>query len=306
MELRHLGYACINLSLDLTTNRTFRLARLSEELVAETTARNLESLQKILAWNLEQGIRLFRIGSAVIPFASHASFTLDWMHRFQPQLEAIRDFVRTHDIRLSMHPGQYTVLNALNPKVVQDAIREVAWQAELIATLDPQQGGLVIHVGGAYGDKTAALQRFADTFHTLSETARQRLTVENDDTTFDASEVLGLCRRLGVPMIFDIFHHKCLYSREHWQDGLAELLDQVVETWRGRVPKLHISSQKTGTRTSHADYITQEDFDALQFWMRQIRPGQPYDLMVEAKMKEQATQALLCSLPPKVLLRSSE
>ena len=152
-------------------------------------------------------------------------------------------------------------------------------------------------MGGAYGDKTVALQRFSDNFQRLSQTAQQRLTLENDDTTFDANDVLSLCQRLGVPMIFDIFHHQCLPGRENWQEGLPELLEQVVETWQGRVPKLHISSQKSGTRTTHADYITQDDFDELQQWMGKVRPGQSYDLMVEAKMKEQATQALLRSLP---------
>jgi UV DNA damage endonuclease len=298
MELRHLGYACINLSLDLTTNRTFRLARLSDELAAQTTAQNLQNLEKILAWNLGQGIRLFRVGSSVVPFASHAQFTLDWVSRFEKEIAAIRDFVQANGMRLSMHPGQYTVLNALNEKVVGDALREIEWQAELISQLDPAQGGLVIHVGGAYGDKAAAIQRFETNFYRLSPNAQKRLTLENDDTTFAAGEVLDLCQRLNVPMIFDIFHHKCLHSGPDWQAGLPDLLEKVVETWQGRVPKLHISSQKAGTRTSHADYITQEDFDELLHWMRTIRPDGKYDLMVEAKMKEQATQALLCGILP--------
>lgn len=293
MELRHIGYACINLSLGATTNHTFRLAKLSEEQAIQTIAQNLTDLRQILSWNVANGIRLFRVGSSMIPFASHPSFTLDWAEVFQSELREIRAFGQQNGLRFSMHPGQYTVLNALNPKVVQDAIRELEWHAELMAQLDPDQGLVVLHVGGAYGDKGASIQRFEENFQYLSENARQRLTIENDDTTFNADETLSLCQRLGVPMIFDIFHHKCLHQAGDWRDGLTDKLAAVVNTWAGKVPKLHISTQKAGTRTSHADYISSEDFEELQYWMHSLRTGTWYDLMVEAKMKDLAVQRLL-------------
>lgn len=293
MQLRHIGYACINLSLEATTNHTFRLAKLSEEQATKTIGQNFVDLREILAWNVANGIRLFRIGSSMIPFASHPAFTLDWVNLFQPELLEIRQYAQEHGLRLSMHPGQYTVLNALNSKVVQDAIRELEWHAELMAQLDPEQGLVVLHVGGAYGDKEASIRRFEENFQYLSTNARQRLTIENDDTTFNADEALRLCQRLGVPMIFDIFHHKCLHQASNWQDGLTEKLAAIVDTWAGKVPKLHISSQKAGTRASHADYITAEDFEELQHWMNTLQPSGWYDLMVEAKMKDQAVQLLL-------------
>ncbi len=293
MKLRHIGYACINLQLAATTNHTFRLAKLSEEQAIQTIQKNLDDLQKILSWNVAQGIRLFRVGSSLIPFASHQSFTLDWLNTFQDQLHTIRQFVQANNIRLSMHPGQYTVLNSYTPKVLEDSVRELEWQAQVVSTLDPEQGILVLHVGGAYGNKEESLRRFEENFHKLlSPLIQQRLTIENDDTTFAADEVLILCRNLGIPMIFDLFHHKCLYSASRWQEDLEKMLDKIIDTWKGRVPKLHLSSQKPGTRTSHADYIAQDDFDELQDWMEKIHPNEVYDLMLEAKSKEKAVQAL--------------
>jgi UV DNA damage endonuclease len=258
-----------------------------------TIARNLESLQKILDWNVSQGIKLFRVGSSTIPFASHPLFTLNWENVFKDQLAEISRFVQVHQLRLSMHPGQYTVLNSLNPKVIEDSVRELDWQARLINILDPTQGLLVLHVGGAYGDKRAAIDRFEENFYKyLNPLIQQRLTLENDDTTFSADDVLPLCQKLDIPMIFDLFHHKCLHTGEDWQDGLAERLELIIDTWKGKVPKLHLSSQKPGTRTSHADYIEQQDFDELQDWMERVQTDGVYDVMVEAKLKEKAVQAL--------------
>jgi UV DNA damage endonuclease len=192
-----------------------------------------------------------------------------------------------------MHPGQYTVLNALNPKVIEDSVRELEWQARLISELDPWQGLIVLHVGGAYGDKAQSIQRFADNFRQFtSPVVQERLTLENDDTTYPADEVLQLCRQLNLPMIFDLFHHKCLHTAAHWEEGLPGILEQVVATWKGRIPKVHLSSQKPGTRTTHADYITDDDFEELLHWMATIHPGGEFDLMIEAKMKDKAVLEL--------------
>lgn len=294
MKLRYIGYACINLEIDRTTNKTFRLAKLSEEQAAVTIAQNLDSLQTILKWNVEQGIKLFRIGSSLIPFASHPNFTLDWQQAFGEQLQEIRQYVQKNGLRLSMHPGQYTVLNSLNPKVVADSVRELEWQARVVAELDPAQGIIVLHVGGAYGNKKEALQRFEENFYRYaSPLVQQRLTLENDDTTFSADDVLPLCQQLGIPMIFDLFHHKCLHVEDNWTTGLVERLELIVDTWKDKVPKMHLSSQKPGTRTSHADYITQEDFKELQYWMGTVYSEKVYDLMIEAKMKDKAVKELV-------------
>ena len=117
-------------------------------------------------------------------------------------------FVEANNLRLSMHPGQYTILNAQRPEVVAAAVRELEYHAAFLAATDPRSGTMTLHVGGAYGDKAAALARFAANFPRLSLEAQSRLTLENDDRTFSAGEVLGLCETLGTPMIFDFLHHK--------------------------------------------------------------------------------------------------
>jgi sugar phosphate isomerase/epimerase len=200
MKLRHIGYACINVQIDLTTNRTFRLAKLSEDQARQTAAVNFAALQEILKWNVQHGIRLFRIGSSIIPFASHEQFTLDWASAFAGEIATIRQYVKDNGLRLSMHPGQYTVLNSPNPKTLADSVREIEWQTRLVSELDPEQGVAVLHIGGAYGDKEKAIDRFAEHFHRyLSDTARSRLVIENDDVTFTLDDVLSLHEMTGSP-----------------------------------------------------------------------------------------------------------
>ncbi len=297
MKLRHIGYACINIQIERTTNRTFRLAKLSDDQVIQTAALNFAALQEILKWNLQHGIRLFRIGSSIVPFASHQNFSLDWVSAFSGELATIRQYAQQNSMRLSMHPGQYTVLNSPNPKTLADSVREIEWQARLISEVDPEQGVIVLHIGGAYGDKGKAIDRFAENFHHyLSDNARSRLVIENDDVTFTLDDVFSLHEMTGCPIIFDILHHKANHYGDDWTEEMVPKLDRVVSTWKGKVPKVHLSSPKEGSRTSHADYIEQNDFEELLNWMEQIRSGEPFDLMIEAKLKDKAVQALSCEL----------
>ena len=292
MKLRHLGYACTNVTLGCTTGRTLRLANLTEERAAAIIAENLATLQNVLRWNVAQGIHFFRVSSAVVPLASHDRFPLEWRTLFAAELAEIREFVADNGVRLSMHPGQYTVLNAPRPEVVRAAVRELEYHADFLDAVDPAQGTLTLHVGGAYGDRAAALHRFAEAFALLSPNARSRLTLENDDRTFTAGEVLGLCETVGVPMIFDFFHHKLNPTFERWDEQLLPLLERVVATWGERVPKLHLSSPRDFT-TAHADYVEAVDFAQVVDALATFGSDRPYDLMLEAKLKEVALLELL-------------
>ncbi len=287
MKLRHLGYPCTNVMLNLTTGRTLRLANLKEPWLSEVVRENLSTLLVALRWNVERDIYFFRVASSVIPLASHEAFPTDWRSAFAEELAQIHAFVEANDLRLSMHPGQYTILNAQRPEVVAAAVRELDYHAAFLAATDPQSGTITLHVGGAYGDKAAALARFAENFPRLSLEAQSRLTLENDDRTFTAGEVLGLCETLNVPVVFDFFHHKLNPTLETWDAELVPLLERVVKTWGSRIPKLHLSSPRDFT-TAHADLVEAEDFAQAVDALAQVGGDAPYDLMLEAKLKDVA------------------
>ncbi len=292
MHLRHLGYACINRSLEKTTGRTFRLANLSADRVREIGGANLDALYDILRWNVSRDIRFFRVSSGVIPFASHDAFDLDWETMFSAKLKRIRAYVEQEALRLTLHPGQYTVLTSPNEDVVGRAIAELDYQADFLQAVDPWQGTMTLHIGGAYGDREAAKDRFADAFERLSPSSKQRLALENDDTTYGTDEVLAFCQRIGVPMIFDYFHHLIFPGSDN--EGLAEKIEAIAETWsgrppHGRVPKFHLSSARPdGRRTAHADLLEEADLNRFLALMTDVPGDAPYDVMVEAKEKELA------------------
>lgn len=293
VRLRHLGYACLNLSLGVKS-RTVRLANLRTESAIPVIAQNLLSIRDMVEWNAERGVHFLRISSDVVPFATKPEFPFDWAEAFDWLFRDIRRLVKAHGMRVSAHPGQYTVLNSQRDEVVEEAIRELDHQARLLRLIDPVQGTLTLHAGGAYGDKAAAMDRFAENFERLSDEARGMLTLENDDVTYDLEDVLPLCQRLGIPLVFDYFHHRVHHRGEDPDEGLPEMLAAVAETWGRRVPKLHLSSQQPeGRRGAHADYVRSDDLDHLLAVMEEVEGDAPYDLMLEAKHKERAVLALM-------------
>ena len=206
MRLRHLGYACINTALG-TKSRTVRLANLRTESVIPVVVQNLDDILRSLRWNVEHGIRFMRISSDLIPFGPLPQFPFDWTEAFDWQFREIRRLVKAEKLRVTSHPGQYTVLNSPRPEVVQNSIDELDFQAQVLKRMDPK-GTMTLHVGGAYGDKASALDRFAQNVDRLSDDARERLALENDDTTYTLEETVGLAERVGLPVIVDLFHHK--------------------------------------------------------------------------------------------------
>jgi UV DNA damage endonuclease len=294
MYLRHLGYACKNVTLGLDTGRSFRLASLTPERVRDTVAMNLDALEAILRWNVQQNIRFLRVSSDVVPFASHPASSFDWEAAFAERLAEIRDYAAAEGVRLSMHPGQFTVLSSPRPEVVEAALADLDWQARFMHALDPDEGTLTLHAGGAYGDKPSALERFAYNFRRLSPLAQRMLILENDDKVYHADDVLPLCERLGVPMVFDFFHHRVFHADGRREAGLLDVLARVVDTWGERVPKFHLSSAKEGgPRTAHADLVLEADLQAALDLMAQVGGDRPFDVMLEAKQKDCAVLPLV-------------
>jgi UV DNA damage endonuclease len=181
-------------------------------------------------------------------------------------------------MRVSMHPGQYTVLNSPKPEVVEKSVQDLVYHDRLIALLGGND--LIVHTGGAYGDKEQAKIRFAENYALLPASIKQRLRLENDDKTFTVRDVLDVNKLCGVPICFDIHHHNCN------NDGNPVDYAEILATWEGfGIPKIHISTGKEGfTDLRHHNIVTKEDFDELLLLLK----GTDADIMFEAKMKEQA------------------
>ncbi len=277
------GLFCSLRDNTLSTNRTFRLASLCRERVLGTVAQNLEDLPRIMEFCVHREIGMFRLGNAVVPFASHTGFDPVWWEELEPLFERAYKRIEGCGVRLSIHPGQFIQLGSPKAEVVEASLRELAYAHRVLQWLgDDAQSVITLHVGAAYGDHHATMERFIQTFHAHSWLGRF-LALENDEWHFSAAQTLEVANACGIGMIFDIFHHSINPSNICFK--------AIKASWGAKRPKLHISSQAPqGKRGMHADWIEPEDFRAL---LRFLGEDEKHvDVMIEAKAKEDAIMAL--------------
>jgi UV DNA damage endonuclease len=274
---------------------------------------SLVALRAILDRLERDDIRMYRMASALAPYASHPDLWQfhEQVHECAEELAAVGALARERDIRLSTHPGQYAVLNSDRGEVQAAAAAEVEVQASLLDAMGlGPEAVVVLHVGGTAGGREAALARFERGFERLSEAAQARLVIENDDRAFGVADVLELAGRTGLRVVFDVLHHHC-----HDPAGMpeAEALEAALGTWApGVVPKVHFSSSRldveerkvrVGRRVerrlalpplrAHADLV-----DPIRFehFLRETAGGRSFDVMLEAKAKDVALLRLRAQL----------
>ena len=285
------GYPAQNLTLPATTNRTLRLASLADaEKLRALVWENLLGLEIIIRWNAERGIGLFRIGQGLIPFASHQAFPYDWPEEHGDDLRHLGALARSLGVRLSMHPGQFINPGSPNPETAERSIDELRYTARVFDLMGNEDAVIVLHLGGAYDDRTAAVDRFVEALRP-EEGVRRYLALENDERIWTVEEIVGAARTLGIPAIVDNLHH----GLNPGGLSLGEALDLALPTWeaRGVRPKVHLSSQDPTKRPgAHAHAIEAEDWAAFL----DALAGRETDVMVEAKGKELALPPLLTTV----------
>lgn len=277
-----IGYPARNLSIGCTPAHTFRLASFTDERFMATVTLNLDCLVAILRYNAEHDVRFFRIGSDLIPFASHPVNTLAWWDVFAETLAEIGAFIREQNMRISMHPGQFTIINTPNDTLFATTAAELVYHARLLEAFGlDETSKLQLHVGGIYGDKSLSIQRFAERFVTLPANVQARVVVENDDRLFSVADCCRLYDLIGIPMVFDNLHHKLLNEGE----PLAEAFASARATWQdvGVIPMMDYSDQAPDARPGkHAEHIDAEAFAAFL----SEAGDADYDIMLELKDKE--------------------
>ena len=259
--------------------------------LARLCAANAEALLDSLQFCAENGIGCFRINSQILPIKTHP--TCGYAVADLPEGGAIvrrfkecGKFARKHKLRTCFHPDQFVVLNSQRPEVVEASVRELEYQAEVAEWVGADV--INIHGGGAFGDKQKALTDFARSLKLLSHRVRSRLTVENDDKTYTPADLLPVCKAEGVPLVYDVHHHRCN------PDGLSieQATRKAAATW-DREPLFHISSPMDGWKGAkperHHDFIDVADFPAC--WRRK-----KITVEVEARAKEVAVMKLLAGL----------
>jgi UV DNA damage endonuclease len=293
MNKINLGYACINMTIGkwATTNRsmikrTFQSKGL--DYVSELALANAKDIIKILEWNRINGITLFRLSSAIVPWGDDLDLTqLKDYNEFKKALKTAGDFAKYHNMRINSHPGPFVVLTSPNETVVNNAIKDLELHAkifDLMGLSKTPYNNINIHCNGVYGDKKSAMDRFCENFKRLSPSVQKRLTVENDDkaSMYSVKDLMYIHNKIGIPIVFDYHHHQfCTgdlteeaalkLAATTWPDGIRQ------EVHYSESKALHENNTKEKPQ-AHSDYI-----NALPNTY-----GLDLDVMLECKAKELA------------------
>lgn len=278
---------------------TFRIISVMERgdqlrRISQVCLHNSRALVAALRTADRLDIRAFRISSQLFPLFTHpeCGYTPEALPDCNAVLSTMSEaaaFAKKKSIRLSFHPDQFVIPASPKPEVAAASLRELEYHNTLAELVGAEE--INIHMGGVYGDKSIVLERFKNVFRTFPEELRKKLTLENDDISYTPSDLIPVCRELGIPFVYDVHHHRCN------PDGMGteEATALCAGTWkkRGTAPHFHISSPKNGYAAGnprpHADYINPADFP--ECWL-----GLDAVADIEAKAKEKAIIRLRCDM----------
>ncbi|MFC0272432.1 UV DNA damage repair endonuclease UvsE [Metabacillus herbersteinensis] len=256
------------------------------------TKQNLEHTLRMIYYNLAHEIYLYRFSSSIVPLATHPEVKWDYRTPFKDLLSEIGDLVKKHHLRTSFHPNQFTLFTSDKKHITENAVGDMAYHYDLLEAMDiADQAVINIHVGGAYGNKVTATERFHENLKLLPLHIKQRMTLENDDKTYTTSETLVICEKEDIPLMFD-YHHFMANHDDH--EEVENLLPKVFSTWARLkvIPKIHISSPKSEKEyRSHSDYVDLEFLVPLITTLKELNVD--VDFMIEAKQKDKAVLQLV-------------
>lgn len=284
----NLGLVCITNSDEVRYKTITRKRLLSfDEEVQKEKLRNLyreniKRLRKAVEFCLSKNIRLYRMTSALFPFSDEL-MGAKILEEFADELAEIGTNALEKGLRLVLHPDQYVVLSSDSEQVVENSIKILKMHAktmDLLRQPRSEWAAMTIH-----GGKSNRADRMVENIKRLPEEIRSRIVLENDEHAYSSEEILEICRRAGVPMIFDAHHHICHENLEDYDDESVEKYFYAArETWENPDNQMvHISNgrERFGDR-AHSDLI---------FTMPDVFRHAPW-IEVEAKHKELAIEKL--------------
>jgi len=294
-HFQNLGYCCINLTINenlsvknkITTNRSMiRKTFLEKGIVgaSKLALLNVLDLEKILAWNTQNNINIFRISSDMFPWAS--DYKLENLPDFDKILSSLRrsgEYATKHNMRLTFHPGPFNKLTSLEERIIKNTSRDLEIHGEIFDLMGLSRtpwNAINIHVGAHYNDKEKALNAFCKNFNKLNESVKTRLTVENDDkaSLYCTIELAELNKTISTPIVFDYHHHK--FCNQGQTEN--EALEMAMSTWpKNIIPLTHYSESMCdeGVKCipqAHSNFIYKKINDY----------GHNIHLELEAKMKD--------------------
>jgi UV DNA damage repair endonuclease len=237
---------------------------------------NIEATRKLVerVGTLDENLRMVRLSSDILPVYTQQDWS--WFWRLpdvraycERAFGAVGDLARKRSVRVSMHPGQFTVLASCNPGIVERSIEEFEYHADMVRWMgygkNFQDFKINVHISGKLGPEgiRAAYKR-------LTPEARNCITIENEENAWGLDDCLTITDI--VPIVLDVHHH---WIREgEYIQPTDERVKRVVDSWRGVRPVMHYI-------VSREDYLV--DFDTT------VMPD--HQLLLEDGYKKQKLRA---------------
>jgi UV DNA damage endonuclease len=279
-----IGYVCQVIGVPGTHLSRCILKNATETNIRLIFTKNMSALEAMLEYNAANHIKLFRISSDIVPFGSHPMNQIRWWEEYRELFDQLGQKIIRAGIRVSMHPGQYTVLNSPDTTIVENAIRDLEYHERFLSSLGMDQTSkLVLHIGGVYGDKKKAIKTFQQNYKLLSQEIKNRLIIENDDKNYNIQDVLNISAECKIPVVYDNLHH-WINPPDRMEHSEFDWITLSGRTWSAKdgKQKVHYSQQKeTGSPGSHSDTIYVDPFLAFYHSL----PDKNIDIMLEVKDK---------------------
>ena len=285
----------------------------AEQRLNDIVDHNLQALERLIRYvgSLEPQLRMVRLGSGILPAYTHS----DWSYfyrdksieiRLERDFKKIGDLARELDVRLSMHPGQFTVLASDNEDIVNNSIEEFEYHADIIRWMGYGQNWqdfkCNVHISGRKGPAG-----IIDVLPRLSPEARNCITIENDENSWGLEASLELSKH--VALVIDIHHH--WVKTGEYIEANDDRIRRIIDSWRGVRPSMHYSISREDLLGNHRQdqRPSMDDLLGQGYKKQKLRAHSDYcwntatndwaltfldnfDIMVEAKMKNLASEQL--------------
>ena len=225
----------------------------AEEKLWDLMKDNIESVRKLVekVGTLDEHLRMVRISSDILPVYTQSDYNYFWRLSdvrayAEKHFAQVGALARTHNVRLSFHPGQFTVLASDNPDIVNRSIEEFEYHADMARWMGYgksfQDFKINVHISGRAGPEgiRAAYKR-------LTPEARNCITIENEENAWGLDDCLSLSDIL--PIVLDL-HHNWVREGEYLAPS-SEQVKRVIDSWRGRRPTLHYSVSREDWLAGH-------------------------------------------------------
>ena len=311
-----LGLCCLNKTLKAKKPPVYPSRKIIVRIVKERgmdelkrrITDNLKDLIKMIHWNNENGIKVFRLSSELF---MHKTNPLVEDYTFDFALDLLKEAgkaARKYNQRLTFHPGQYNVVGTPHEDKFQKTIVELEYHADVLNHMGMGKNSImVVHGGGLYGDKEATKKRWCENYKRLPQKVRDRLVLENCERAFSIKDCIEVSKKVNIPVVFDTHHFECykqLHPEEKFEDA-SYYIPEILDSWkrRGIKPKFHVSEQGSGRTGHHSDYI-----EVMPKYLLEIpeKYGVWVDVMIEAKAKELAIFKLYKKYPQLNCLKKTD